>query len=63
MGCLEIYDLILEKLRIKVHVEMGQKAEASSGIMDSQSVSWGNNRPLNGIEDNKKVKVTAFSCR
>lgn len=53
---LEIYDLILEKLRMKVRVKMGQKEEASLGIMDSQSVRWGNNRSLNGIDGNKKVK-------
>lgn len=35
---------------------MGQEAEASLGIMDSQSVRWGNNRSLNGIDGNKKVK-------
>ena len=40
----------------KVRVKMGQKAEASLGIMDSQSVLWGDNRSLNGIDGNKKVK-------
>lgn len=35
---------------------MGQKAETSLGIMDSQSVRWDNNRSLNGIDGNKKVK-------
>lgn len=55
-AALDIYDLILEKLRIKVRVKMGQKGEASLGIMDSQSVRWGNNRALNGIDGNKKVK-------
>lgn len=35
---------------------MGQKAEASLGVMDSQSVLWGDNRSLNGIDGNKKVK-------
>ena len=53
---LELYDLILEKLRCKVRVKMGQKEEASLGIMDSQSVRWGNNRSLNGIDGNKKIK-------
>ncbi len=28
----------------------------SVGIIDSQSVKWGNNRSLNGIDGNKKVK-------
>lgn len=53
---LELYDLILEKLRAKVRVKMGQKEEANLGIMDSQSVRWGNNRALNGIDGNKKIK-------
>ena len=35
---------------------MGQKAEHSLGIMDSKSVRWGNNRSINGIDGNKKVK-------
>ena len=35
---------------------MGQKAEVSLGIMDSKSVRWGNNRSINGIDGNKKVK-------
>lgn len=35
---------------------MGQEAEASLGIMDSQSVRWDDNRSLNGIDGNKKVK-------
>ena len=39
-----------------MRVKMGQNAEASLGIMDSQSVRWGNNRALNGIDGNKKVK-------
>lgn len=30
--------------------------EASVGIMDSQSVKWGNNATLNGVDGNKKVK-------
>ncbi len=35
---------------------MGQNQQASLGIMDSQSVNWGNNRALNGYDGNKKVK-------
>jgi len=35
---------------------MGQNRQASLGIMDSQSVRWGNNRALNGYDGNKKVK-------
>ncbi len=50
------FDLLLNNLREKVRVKMGQKAEASLGIMDSQSVRWGDNRSLNGINGNKKVK-------
>jgi len=53
---LDAYDFVLEKLRGKVRVKMGQKEEASLGIMDSQSVRWGNNRSLNGIDGNKMVK-------
>jgi transposase len=53
---LEWFDLLLEKLRNKVRVKMGQKSEASLGIMDSQSVRWGNNKSLNGYDGNKKVK-------
>ena len=30
--------------------------EPSVGIMDSQSVKWGNNASLNGVDGNKKVK-------
>jgi transposase len=53
---MEIYDLILEKLRGKVRVKCNQKENPTLGIMDSQSVRWGNNRSLNGIDGNKKVK-------
>ena len=35
---------------------MGQKVNPSLGIIDSQSVRWGNNRSLNGIDGNKKIK-------
>jgi transposase len=53
---LEIFDLLLEKLRIKVRVKRGQNSSASLGILDSQSVRWGNNRSLNSFDGNKKVK-------
>lgn len=53
---LEVFDLLLSKLREKIRVKRGQKAEASLGIMDSQSVRWGNNRSLNGFDGGKKVK-------
>ena len=51
------FDLLLNNLREKVRVQMGQKAEASLGITDSQSVRWGNNRSLSGIDGNKKIKM------
>lgn len=51
-----VFDQILEKLRSKVRVNKGQKARASLGIMDSQSVRWGNNRSLKSYDGNKKVK-------
>ena len=35
---------------------MGQNRHASLGIMDSQSVKWGNNQALSGYDGNKKVK-------
>lgn len=53
---LDVFDLLLEKLRNKVRVDMGQNSMASLGIMDSQSVRWGNNRALNSFDGNKKVK-------
>jgi len=52
----ENFDLILDKVRRKVRENRGQNQEASLGILDSQSVRWGNNRALNGIDGNKKVK-------
>ena len=48
------FDLLLNNLREKARVKSGQKAEASVEIMDSQSVRWGDNRSLNGIDGNKK---------
>lgn len=50
------FDLLLENLREKARVCMGQNARPSLGIVDSQSVRWGNNRALNGYDGNKKVK-------
>lgn len=52
----ELFDMILEKLRSKVRVSKGQKARATLGIMDSQSVRWGNNRSFKSYDGNKKVK-------
>ena len=53
---LELFDLLLEKLRIKVRVKMQQNGDASLGIMDSQSVRWGINKSLKGFDGNKKIK-------
>jgi transposase len=53
---LDLFDLLLEKVRNKVRINMGQKGEASLGIMDSPSVRWGNNRALMGYDGNKKIK-------
>ena len=50
------FDLLMNNLREKVRVRMEQKSEASIDIMDSQSVRRGDNRSLNGIDGNKKVK-------
>lgn len=52
----EDFDLLLAKLRESVRIKLGQNRDASLGIMDSQSVRWGNNRSLNGYDGNKKVK-------
>jgi transposase len=52
----ELFDILLDKLRSKVRVKQGQQARATLGIMDSQSVRWGNNRSLNSYDGNKKVK-------
>lgn len=53
---LEAFDLLLERLRSSVRVKRNQNLEPSIGIIDSQSVKWGNNCSLNGIDGNKKVK-------
>ena len=53
---LEQFDLLLSKLRECVRIKKGQAAEASLGILDSQSVRWGNNKSLNSYDGNKKVK-------
>jgi len=52
----EDFDLLLSKLREKARLKRKQNSEPSLGIMDSQSVKWGNNRSLNGFDGNKKVK-------
>src|SRR5690606_25904849 len=52
----EDFDLLLSKLREKIGSERKQNCAPSLGIMDSQSVRWGNNRSLNGFDGNKKVK-------
>lgn len=50
------FDLLLSHLRELVRFKRGQNKQASVGIMDSQSVRWGNNCSPNGIDGNKKVK-------
>jgi len=55
-AALEAFDLLLSKLREKVRLKRKQHSEASLGLMDSQSVRWGNNRALNSYDGNKKVK-------
>ena len=52
----ELFDRLLDKLRSKVRVNKGQKARATLGIMDSQSVRWGNNRSFKSYDGNKKIK-------
>lgn len=52
----EQFDFLLQELRGKVRLKMGQKADPSLGIIDSQSVRWGNNRSLSRFDGNKKVK-------
>jgi putative transposase len=53
---MEEYDLLLSKLRESVRLKRGEKASASLGVIDSQTVRWGNNKSLNGIDGNKQVK-------
>ncbi|MDR2119710.1 MAG: transposase [Tannerella sp.] len=50
------FDLLLSYLRESVRIKRGQNRQTGVGIMDSQSVRWGNNCSLNGIDDHKKVK-------
>ena len=57
MADLEVCDLVLEKLWRKVRVNIGQNPKASLGIIDSQSLRCGNNKSLNGIDANIKLKV------
>lgn len=49
-------DLLLNELPESVRLKRGQNKQAGAGIMDSPNVRCGNNRSLNGIEGNKKVK-------
>jgi putative transposase len=55
-SALSDFDLLLNELREKNRFKHGQDEEPTVGIMDSQSVRWGNNCSLNGIDGNKKVK-------
>ncbi|WP_228414738.1 transposase [Chryseobacterium sp. G0201] len=50
------FRFIIIKIKGESTTKKGQKAQASLGIMDSQSVRWGNNRSLNGFDGGKKVK-------
>lgn len=43
------FDLLLSNLRETVRYRRNQNKEVSLGIMDSQSVKWGNNKALNGV--------------
>ena len=52
----EEFDLLLSHLRESVRFKRKQNKEASLGILDSQSVKWGNNKAPNNIDGNKKVK-------
>ena len=52
----EVFDMILYKLRSKVRISKGRQARATLGIMDSQSVRWGNNRSSKSYAGNKKIK-------
>ena len=52
----EVFDKVPDKLRSKVRVRKGQQPRAALGIMDSQSVRWGNNRSFKSYDGNKKVK-------
>lgn len=48
--------MLLSNLRETVRYRRNQNKGASLGIMDNQSIKWGNNKALNGIDGNKKVK-------
>lgn len=50
------FDLLLSNLREFVRFKRKQNSAASLGFINSQSVKWGNNKSLNGIDGNKKVK-------
>ncbi|MBX9782897.1 MAG: IS5 family transposase [Chitinophagaceae bacterium] len=52
----EVFDRILDKLRSRIRLAKGQQARATLGIMDSQSVRWGNNRSFKSYDGNKKIK-------
>ena len=52
----EDFDLLFSKLREKVGLKRNQNKEPSLGMMDSQSIKWGNNRSFKGFDGNKKVK-------
>jgi transposase len=51
-----IYDFIMNRLRIKARIKKHQNADATLGIVDSQSVRSANNRSLKSVDGNKKIK-------
>ncbi|KAA6304904.1 hypothetical protein EZS27_043446 [termite gut metagenome] len=59
---MEDFDLLLGGLRDSVRLKLGQNPRHSLGIMDSQSVRWGNNRSLNGIDGKRASKRNKTTC-
>lgn len=51
-----IFDFIMNKLRVKARLNKNQNADASMGIVDSQTVRSANNKSLKSIDGNKKNK-------
>lgn len=52
----EEFDLLLSGLRESIRLKHKQNKEASLGVLDSQSVKWGNKKAANNIDGNKKFK-------
>lgn len=53
---LDLFDLLLERLRGHAQIRREQNMEPSVGIIDSQRVRWGNNQSLNEVDGNKKKR-------